>query len=63
MYMTINKLPKDKHKKILPKHPLAKLAGKFEGTLWENTLDEMKRFRETDKEEIVKHLDSSLASE
>lgn len=59
--MTINKLPKNNDKKVLPKHPLAKLAGKFEGTLWENTLDEIKRFREIDKEEIGKHLDSGLA--
>ncbi|WP_407884101.1 hypothetical protein [Scytonema sp. NUACC26] len=48
---------------MISKHPLAKLAGKFEGEFWENTLDEILRFRETDKEEIKKHLDSSLSHE
>ncbi|MBR8839968.1 MAG: hypothetical protein DSM106950_39715 [Stigonema ocellatum SAG 48.90 = DSM 106950] len=62
--MTTNKLPKNKDKKVLiPKHPLAKLAGKFSGELWEDTLDEIQRFRETDKEEMKKHLDSSLTHE
>lgn len=64
MYITTNKLPRNKDKKVqILKHPLTKLAGKFEGELWENTLDEIQRFREIDKEEINKHLDSSLTHE
>ena len=62
--MTTNKLPKNKGKKVqISKHPLAKLAGKFEGELWKNTLDEIQRFREIDKEKINKHLDSNLTDE
>jgi hypothetical protein len=57
--MTTNKLPKKKDKKLqIPEHPLAKLAGKFEGELWENTLLEIQNFRETEKQEINKTLDS-----
>jgi hypothetical protein len=57
--MTINKLPKNKDKKLqIPEHPLAKLAGKFEGEFWENTLLEIQNFRETEKQEINKTLDS-----
>ncbi len=62
--MTTHKLRQNKNKKVkIPKHPLAKLAGKFEGEFWENTLEEMKRFREIEKEQINKDLDKSLNQE
>ncbi|MBD2410270.1 hypothetical protein H6H01_05960 [Nostoc calcicola FACHB-3891] len=57
--MTINKLPKKKDKKtLIPEHPLAKLAGKFEGEFWENTLLEIQKFRDIEKQEIKRVLDS-----
>ncbi len=57
--MTTNKLPKKKDAKLqIPEHPLAKLAGKFEGEFWENTLLEIQNYRETEKQEINKTLDN-----
>lgn len=58
--MTTHKLPEKKKKAQKNEHPLADLAGKFEGEFWEATLEEIKRLREADKEEINKILDSSL---
>ncbi len=56
--MTTNKLPKNKDKKPqISEHPLAKLAGKFEGEFWENTLWEIQNLREIEKQEINKTLD------
>ncbi|MBW4671589.1 MAG: hypothetical protein KME60_30230 [Cyanomargarita calcarea GSE-NOS-MK-12-04C] len=56
--MTINKLPKNQDKKLqILEHPLAKIAGKFEGEFWENTLLEIQNFRETEKQNINKTLD------
>ncbi|BAY97538.1 hypothetical protein NIES37_14800 [Tolypothrix tenuis PCC 7101] len=57
--MTTNKLPKKKHKKTpIPEHPLAKLAGKFEGEFWEDTLLEIEKLRDIEKEEINRSSDS-----
>lgn len=57
--MTTNKLPKKKDKKtLIPEHPLAKLAGKFEGEFWENTLLEIQKYREREKQEINRVLDN-----
>lgn len=57
--MTTNKLPKKQDKKIpIPQHPLAKLAGKFEGEFWEDTIWEIQKFRELEKQEINDILDS-----
>jgi len=62
--MTTHKLRQNKDKKVkILKHPLAKLAGKFEGEFWENTLEEIKRFRETEKQEINRDLDNRLNQE
>lgn len=58
--MATYKLPKKKKKAQKNEHPLADLAGKFGGEFWEATLEEIKRFREAEKEEINKILDSSL---
>ncbi len=58
--MTTHKLRQKKKRASENEHPLADLAGKFEGELWEATLEEIKRFREAEKEEINKILDSSL---
>ncbi|RUT09904.1 hypothetical protein DSM106972_003990 [Dulcicalothrix desertica PCC 7102] len=58
--MTTHKLPQKKKKAQKNEHPLADLEGKFGGELWEATLEEIKRFREAEKEEINKILDSSL---
>jgi hypothetical protein len=33
----------------IPNHPLAEIAGKFEGELWEATLEEIQRFRKLDR--------------
>lgn len=56
--MTTNKLPKQKQKQPqIPGHPLAKLASKFEGEFWENTLTEIERYREIEKQELNKTLD------
>jgi hypothetical protein len=55
--MATNKVLKKKDRKFLiPKHPLVKLAGKFEGEFWESPLDEIQRFRDKDKEEVNKTL-------
>lgn len=52
--MTTNKLPKKKDKKTpIPQHPLAKLAGQFEGEFWENTLLEIQKFREIEKQQTT----------
>ncbi|BAY60502.1 MAG: hypothetical protein RMY34_05910 [Aulosira sp. DedQUE10] len=57
--MTTNKLPKKKDKKTpIPEHPLAKLAGKFEGEFWEDTLLEIQKLRELEKQEINRVLDN-----
>ena len=57
--MKNNKLPKKKDKKIqISEHPLAKLAGKFEGEFWENTLLEIQNLREIEKLEINKTLEN-----
>jgi hypothetical protein len=57
--MTTNKLPKKKDKKTpIPQHPLAKLAGKFEGEFWEDTILEIQKFRDLEKQEINNILDS-----
>ncbi len=57
--MTTNKLPKKKDKKPqISEHPLAKLAGKFEGEFWENTLLEIQNLREIEKQEVNKTLDN-----
>ena len=43
--------PQDSQAKVavIPNHPLAVLAGKFEGEFWEATLKEMARSREQDR--------------
>ncbi len=57
--MTTNKLPKKKNKKtLIPEHPLAALAAKFEGEFWENTLLEIQKYREIEKQEINRVLDN-----
>ncbi len=57
--MTTHKLSKKKEKKPqISKHPLAKLAGRFEGEFWENTLLEIQNMRETEKQEINQVLDN-----
>jgi hypothetical protein len=57
--MTTHKLSKKKEKKSqITKHPLAKLAGRFEGEFWENTLLEIQNMRETEKQEINQALDN-----
>jgi hypothetical protein len=45
--------PRDNRPKIavIPNHPLAVLAGKFEGEFWEATLKEMQRSRQQDQQE------------
>jgi hypothetical protein len=58
--MTTHKLTQKKKKAQKDEHPLADLAGKFEGEFWEATLEEIKRLREADKEKVNKILDSSL---
>lgn len=55
-----HKLFQRKKKARKNENPLADLAGKFEGEFWEATLEEIKRLREADKEEINKILDSSI---
>jgi hypothetical protein len=59
--MTTYKLAQKRKKAQIQKNPLANIAGKFEGEFWETTLDEIKRFRKAEKEEINKIIDSSLA--
>jgi hypothetical protein len=57
--MTTNKLLKKKDKKPqICEHPLAKLAGKFEGEFWENTLLEIQNLREIEKQEVNKTVDN-----
>jgi hypothetical protein len=57
--VTTNKLSKKKDKTTsIPEHPLANLAGKFEGEFWEDTLLEIQKFRDTEKQEINRLLDS-----
>jgi hypothetical protein len=57
--MTTNKLPKKKDKKtLIPEHPLVNLAGKFEGEFWEDTILEIHKFRDIEKQEINRLLDS-----
>jgi hypothetical protein len=34
---------------IIPNHPLADVIGKFEGEIWEATLDEIQRLRRLDR--------------
>jgi hypothetical protein len=34
---------------MIPDHPLAAIAGSFEGELWEATLEEIQRLRRLDK--------------
>lgn len=58
--MTTHKIPQKRKKAQKNEHSLAGLAGKFEGEFWEATLEEIKRLREADKEEINKILDSSF---
>jgi Rod binding domain-containing protein len=58
--ITTHKLSKKKEKKAqIPKHPLAKLAGRFEGEFWENTLLEIQNMREAEKQEINQALDNN----
>jgi hypothetical protein len=35
---------------IIPNHPLATIAGKFEGELWDATLAEIQRLRRLDRQ-------------
>jgi hypothetical protein len=35
---------------IIPNHPLAAIAGKFEGELWDATLAEIQRLRRLDRQ-------------
>ncbi|BAZ15739.1 hypothetical protein NIES4071_76110 [Calothrix sp. NIES-4071] len=58
--MITHKLPQKKKKAQKSKNPLLDLAGKFEGEFWEATLEEIKRLREADKEDINRILDNSL---
>lgn len=58
--MVSHKLFQKNKKAQKNENPLADLAGKFEGEFWEATLEEIKRLREADKEEINKILDDSI---
>ncbi|MEM6752175.1 MAG: hypothetical protein AAF630_04195 [Cyanobacteria bacterium P01_C01_bin.38] len=42
----------------IPRHPLAKLAGKFKGEFWEKTLESIQEFRKREKQEINQYLDN-----
>jgi hypothetical protein len=58
--MTTHKLPQKKKKAQKNENQLVDIAGKFEGEFWEATLEEIKRLREADKEEINKILDNPI---
>lgn len=36
---------------IIPEHPLAAIAGKFDGEVWEATLEEIQRLRRMDRQQ------------
>jgi hypothetical protein len=46
--------------KIIPNHPLAAIAGKFDGEAWEITLEEIQRLRRLDREQWQKVADAEL---
>jgi hypothetical protein len=39
---------------IIPNHPLAEIIGKFEGEIWEATLQEIQRLRRLDRKKWEK---------
>jgi hypothetical protein len=49
---------RQKETKQITDHPLADVAGKFGGELWEVTLEEIQRSRKREQQEIKKLLDS-----
>jgi hypothetical protein len=42
---------------IIPNHPLAAIAGKFEGELWDATLAEIQRLRRVDRQKWHKAIE------
>jgi hypothetical protein len=42
---------------IIPNHPLAAVIGKFEGEIWEATLEEIQRLRLLDRQQWENHRD------
>ncbi|MEM7727588.1 MAG: hypothetical protein AAF208_14665 [Cyanobacteria bacterium P01_A01_bin.45] len=48
----------DNSKMHYPEHPLAKIAGKFEGDFWESTLENIQDLRKLEKQEMNKILDN-----
>jgi hypothetical protein len=42
--------PNQSEPNIIPNHPLAAIIGKFEGEFWEETLAEIQRARQADRQ-------------
>ncbi|MGL5939568.1 MAG: hypothetical protein ACRC2S_04150 [Waterburya sp.] len=57
--MTIDKISnRQPEKKSVTNNPLAEIAGKFGGKFWQQTQEEIQRFRKIDKEKVKKLLDN-----